>query len=252
MVATLDTRQKIIFTLKLAAPYLAVVLGLYVFHNAWLSIFLYHGQIIFWWLIGRTQKTSSSPKIDPTETRVNLNTKTYLNLPKQIENILNISSKVMLPISALAGIACYFLLPFIVQDASSLNTSGLKISSLSEWLTQNKLTGNALLLLIPYFGIIHPPIEQLHWHPLTKLPKPYNYISHLAFAAYHGLVLYPILQPFWVIVCIVILSSISFLWSFVRQQNFSNPLKGQYLSCLSHILADIGIVTATYLLVRGL
>jgi len=140
-----------------------------------------------------------------------------------------------LPISALAGVACYFLLPYIVRDVGGLEL----------WLANNQLTGIALLLLIPYFGIIHPPIEQAHWRILTTLKSPYNYASHLIFAAYHGLVLYPILQPIWIIACLIILSTISFLWTNIR-----NKKNGQYLAIFSHVLADIGIVTAAYLLTR--
>ena len=215
----LDIRQNVIFVLKIAAPYLAVVIGLYIFHNAWLSIFLYHGQIVLWWLIDRVSNYQTTNTNKP-------------DLPTGIKQVLDIASKGMLPISALAGVACYFLLPYIVKDVGGLEL----------WLSSVQLTGIALLLLIPYFGIIHPPIEQAHWQPLTKLPSPYNYISHLSFAAYHGLVLYLILQPIWIILCIIILSCISFLWSYVRTQKGTT-----YLSVLSHILADIGIVTAAYL-----
>ena len=219
MHATLNTRQKVIFTLKIVAPYIAVITGLYIFNNAWLSIFLYHGQIVFWWLIGRGS----------TSTRENT---TPLILPERLKQLLTMASKGMLPISALAGVACYFLLPYMVRD----------IGGLELWLSSNQLTGMALLLLIPYFGILHPPIEQTHWQPLIMLHSPYRYISHISFAAYHGLVLYPILQPIWIVLCLIILSFISFLWSYVRQQK-----NGRTLTVFSHIFADIGIVSAAYL-----
>jgi len=223
MQSALNRNQTITYVLMIAAPYVAVIMGLYIFQNAWLSIFLYHGQIVIWWFINR------SSKLFPTEPNQS-------QLPQQVEKLLDIAVKGMLPISALAGIACYFLMPYIVRDVGGLEL----------WLNTNQLSGLGLLLLIPYFGIIHPPIEQVHWKILTTLPPPFNYLSHVLFATYHGLVLYPILQPIWIIACLLILSSISFLWSYTQQKK-----NGHYLTILSHILADVGIITAVYLLIRN-
>ena len=227
MQPVLSRKQLLVYILMIAAPYLAVIIGLYIFQNAWLSIFLYHGQIIFWWLLNRRQS------LLPVSN-------TSLELPESFKAILDKTIKVMLPISALAGFACYFLLPYFVRDLGGLEL----------WLKTNQLEGLALVLLIPYFGILHPPIEQAHWRKLTSLNSPYAYISHICFAAYHGLVLYPILQNFWVFVCITILCSISFLWSYIREKKNGYILNGNTLAILSHVLADIGIVTATYLLLR--
>ncbi len=220
------------YTLKVAAPYIAVIIGLYIFHNAWLSIILYHGQIIFWWALGHN---SSKKIIYPLDSNLSFH-RFHYKIHHGLDRIKKLILQAILPISALAGVTCYILLPSMLRETGSL-TSGLSL-----WLNQNNLIGIALLLLIPYFGIIHPFIEQLHWQPLTSPSHPYAYISHLTFAAYHALVIYPILQPVWTLLCVVALACISILWGNLRHQK--NKL---YMVYLSHMLADLGIIIATYI-----
>ena len=114
--------------LRLAAPYLAVVVFWCGFHHAWLAIVAYHAQIL-WWLRGTRPKLKK-----PRPTRW-----TLLILP-----------------SALAGPALFFLLPHIARI------------DLAVWLDRYHLTGPALHAMIFYFGVVHPVLEQLHWAPLRE------------------------------------------------------------------------------------
>jgi hypothetical protein len=112
--------------LRFAAPYLAVGLGWYVFHNAWLAILVYHAQILWW------SRATPSGLTRPRTSRT-----TLLILP-----------------SALAGPALAVILPRIARV------------DLEGWLAGYHLTGPSLVVMTVYFALVHPVLEQVHWAPL--------------------------------------------------------------------------------------
>jgi hypothetical protein len=112
--------------LRLAAPYLAVIVFWCLLHSAWLAILAYHAQIL-WWSRGSLPRLA---KPAPTFT-------TLLVLP-----------------AALAGPLLYFLLPYATH------------TDLSWWLGAHGLSGASLLAMVFYFGLVHPVLEQTHWPPL--------------------------------------------------------------------------------------
>jgi hypothetical protein len=185
--------------LKLLAPYIAVGVFWCIFSNAWLAILAYHLQVLLW----------SSRKAY------------IMNKPKSRGMML-----MALP-TLVAGPLLYFLLPYITHV------------ELSEWLNHYHLTGLSLIIMIPYFGIIHPFLEQVHWAPLRdKTP-----LAHFMFAGYHMLVLHSLLTPPWLITCFILLASASFIWKIMTQQS-----KTLALPILSHILADLGVVITAWLI----
>ena len=123
--------------------------------------------------------------------------------------------------SILAGPLLFFILPWI------------GVESLRDWLTDYSVT-TSHLLLIPYFGLIHPTIEQMHWAPLCQKTP----LAHLCFAGYHIMVLASLLSPLWLGVSFLTLASISVFWHILR-------IKSQSISpaALSHTLADLSIVS---------
>jgi len=143
-----------------------------------------------------------------------------MSLPKQKKLIL-----VAIP-AILAGPLLYFLLPYITQ------------TELSIWLQEYHISGLSLALMIPYFGLIHPVLEQIHWESLREK----TYLSHFAFAGYHILVLYSLLTIPWVIFCFIVLSFTSFMWHKVAQQS-----KTLAIPIASHVLADLGIIVVAWL-----
>ena len=185
-------------TLKLLAPYLAVGFFWCVFSNAWLAIFAYHVQILCWY------RQTPSNMARPSRNRFML-----LTLP-----------------AVATGPLVYFLLPFITQ------------TDLGSWLQKHHLSGLAFIAMIPYFGLLHPLLEQIHWAQLRE----YAPISHLMFAGYHMLVLHSLLTFPWLCVCFVILASASFIWQQIAKR--SNSLA---VPIASHVLADLGIITAAWL-----
>ncbi len=184
--------------LKLLAPYFAVGVFWCLFDNAWLAILAYHVQILIW--SGRSLYGGQ---------RIRLSGTVLLALP-----------------IGLAGPLFYFLLPYITQ------------SSLTDWLNAHQLSRLSLLAMIPYFGLLHPFIEQLYWAPLRR-STPW---AHPIFAGYHLLVLYSLLILPWVIISFILLPPESFLWQLMESKSGSLTAR-----VISHILADFGVVVVAWL-----
>ncbi len=128
--------------------------------------------------------------------------------------------------AALAGPLLYCLLPYITH------------ADLSAWLANHHLSRLSLIVMIPYFGLLHPFLEQLHWAPLRENTP----VSHIMFAGYHIVVLYSFLTIPWLILCFVVLATASFMWGEMtrRSDSLAAPVASQ-------ILADLGIVIAAWL-----
>ena len=185
-------------TLKLLAPYIAVGIFWCGFSNAWLAILAYHAQILFW-------SRKSLPDMRwPDRKHIML-----LALP-----------------AVLAGPLLYFFLPYIAR------------LDLSVWLVDHHLSRWSLLAMIPYFGVLHPVLEQLHWAELRKRTS----VSHSLFAGYHIVVLYSLLSIPGLILCFVVLTTTSVIWDQVTKR--TNSLAAPVLS---HVLADFGLILAAWL-----
>ncbi len=185
-------------TLKLLAPYFAVGIFWCLFANAWLALIAYHAQILFW----------SRGRLPD------------LRLPARKRMMLWV-----IPFS-LAGPVLSVLLPIITR------------TELSVWLIDHHLSRLPLLLMIPYFGLVHPLLEQIHWTPLRKKTPA----AHVMFAGYHLLVLYSLLSIPWLLLCFVSLAAASFLWRQMAKQSH-----GIGLSYLTHLVADLGVILAAWL-----
>jgi hypothetical protein len=123
------------------------------------------------------------------------------------------------------GPLLYFLLPYLTH------------TELSSWLSDHHLDGFLFIVMIPYFGLIHPFLEQLHWAPLReKTPA-----AHFIFAGYHMLVLYSLVTVPWLAVCFVVLVGASFGWCIMARKSES-----LVAPIMSHVLADSGVVLAAW------
>ena len=183
--------------LKALAPYVAVVIFWYVWPNAWLAILAYHAQILVW-------NWAALLKMRPVRERREM----LLALP-----------------AILAGPILYVLLPLITR------------TELSVWLDAYRLSGLPLVLMIPYFGFVHPFLEQVHWHSLREATA----WSHPVFAGYHMIVLSSLLTVPWLALSFGVLAGTSFAWNqmFRRRGSLMGPT-------LSHMLADLGVVVAAW------
>jgi len=186
--------------LKIAAPYLAVLVFWCGFRNAWLTILAYHAQMLFW-----------SWRRLPLLTK-GWNTRLFFGMA--------------LP-CILAGPLAYVLLPIMTHAGG-----------LPNWLADFNLTDIALVVMIPYFGLIHRLLEQAHWSGVRTA----GWHAHLGFAGYHALVLYTLVQPVWLALCLLILFGASVFWSRLQLKTQN----GLLIASCGHVLADIGIVLAAW------
>ena len=191
--------NRISLPLKLFTPYLAVLVFWNYFHSAWLTILCYHALALI-----LSWKNFSRLKGHLNRTKILL----------------------MLP-TILTGLIAYALIPCICKR------------ELSEWLTQYQLTGLAFFLMIPYFGLIHPVLEEVHWSDLREK----FWFSHVAFAGYHMIVLGQLLGGIWLFLCFCILLSASIYWRKIT------ICSGSLIpATASHLFADLGIIVAAWIL----
>jgi hypothetical protein len=183
--------------LRLLAPYLAVGVFWCWLGDAWLTLLAYHAQILFW----RRGRGGGPILSRPGRGLV-------LALP-----------------AALAGPAMYWLLPRISSTDPAV------------WLSDHGLSGTSLLLMIPYYGLVHPLLEQLHWRELREGGPA----APLLFAGYHLLVLHTLLTPLWLAVCFAVLVAASFAWRILTTRT-----GGLTVAVVSHVLADLGVVLAAW------
>jgi hypothetical protein len=157
---------------RASAPFTSVIVGLLLLHSAWLTIVLYHVQILFWsWgEFHRLRYGWSMPAA------------LAMGIP-----------------AALSGPLTYVLLPRMVSVP------------LREWLASIGLQGSAFVAFVFYYGLVHPLLEQAHWGTIRRDGR-LGVWSHITFAAYHGLVLHAFMRTEWAIVCLFILASSSFAW----------------------------------------
>lgn len=125
---------------------------------------------------------------------------------------------------ALAGPLIYFFLPTFTGHAD-----------LAAWLGRYGLERVSLAAMIPYLGVVHPILEQAHWGEL----RARNVGAHAAFAGYHAVVLYALLAPAWLLLCVAVVAAASLVWTKVQER-----ASGLLVPALGHVLADVGIVLA--------
>jgi hypothetical protein len=128
-------------------------------------------------------------------------------------------------LAASAGPAAYLLLPLAAR------------ADLATLLSNYGLEGWSLLLMIPYFGLVHPVLEQAHWAPLRgTIPG-----AHLWFAGYHILVLATLLHPGWLPLCVLVLAGVSWTWGWMEGKGCAARTV-----VATHIAADVGVILAAW------
>jgi hypothetical protein len=185
------------------APYLAVVVFWCWLHDAWACILVYHAQILLW---SRHELTHLRGGWD---------------------------ARMFWLVSApgiLAGGLAFLLLPAM---------SRMPVDS---WLSMHGLSGMARLLMVPYFGVVHPLLEEAHWSSLRAQPR-LGGAAHVLFAGYHVLVLGSLLRLPWVVACSGVLVLASVVW----KRRASAAQGGPLIPALSHVIADSSLVIAAVL-----
>ena len=203
----MNSNSKLYYAM-LFTPYIAVIIGLYLFSNAWVAVGLYHlgifGLLLFfkykirnWFTLKLTWNTLISTGF-----------------------------------SALAG-----LLIFLLWDYIRIPTLNLTF-----YLTKVGLNKNCFGLFVIYFAAVHPVLEEMYWRGLMiNLVKP-PLLTDFCFAGYHSLVLLGFIRFEFIVASLVILMYVSMVWRyFIEKHN-------EYWTALfSHASADLSIILAVYL-----
>lgn len=191
--------------LRFAAPYVSVLIFWVGLESAWLAMLGYHAQVAFW-----------LSRMPPSRSELRVSRTLALALP-----------------SLLAGPVVFLLLPRIAS------------TGVGGWLGRFGLSGASLVVMVVYFALVHPPLEQVYWSRLRETTP----LSHVLFAGYHMIVLASLLPMPWLAACFAVLVGASLMW-----QHLQSMSGGLLAPIASHALSDAGIVLAAFLLVleRGM
>ena len=187
----------------LLAPWIAVGVFWLWLRSAWATILVYHALILL--LPGRRLRD------------VARGWSTRLALASSVPCLL-------------AGPLTWLLLPSMVRTPAG------------EWLASYGLSGWALLLIVPYYGLVHPVLEQAHWGPL-RARHGLSLPASALFAGYHGLVLSTLMKPVWIAACLAVLFASSLAWTAIQRRT-----GGLAVPAISHAAADLGMMVAAVLL----
>jgi hypothetical protein len=193
-------------------PYIAVWVGLGLFHNAWFALAGFHIAILGTLLLYR-------PNLS---TKVLFKSKTS---KKVLSSIIFCGS---------GGIGLYYLWnAFGVANDLPVQLKSIGLNS-SSW-----------PLFIVYFSLVNPIVEEYFWRGVlgdgSKKPVFVDFI----YAGYHAIVLWDKLNPFFIVLAVVILVSTGWLWRQIAREE-----DGLLAPVLGHMAADFSILLAIYLRTR--
>lgn len=203
-------RSRALDLFKMATPYAAVLVGLVWMRNAWLTLLLYHGLIL-----AGTQLHGSGERTRFWE-----------------GGSLKACLVVVLP--------ALLIVPLLLLRQNWI-FGGRDV--LGPWLQERGLHGTNLAVFLLYFALVNPLLEERHWAPLRR-ESAHGWLRHTAFAGYHVLVLYTLLQPLGCGVAFAVLLAISWIWGITARR-----CRGSLVPLLSHALADMAIAVGVYLIV---
>ena len=186
-------------------PYFSVWIGLYILHSGWCALLLYHVGIIAF-LIARRRR-GVWQKIGRGAFG-----------PILVPGVLA---------CALAAPILYFMWPLFAVESPLL----------SDWLASYGLTGWAWGLLIPYFSVVHPLLEELHWREIAPERVRALCAQDLLFAGYHVLVLFQLVRAPWLVLVFAVLAASSFFWRWCAAR-----FEGYAIPMATHAVADAAVL----------
>ena len=198
--------------MKWIAPtlaYLAVGVGLFLFHSAWGALVGFHVAIIISLLIAR-------PNIPVTVLFKSTNLKWVL-----LSVLLCGSS----------GISLYFLWDtFRFANDLPAQVTALGLNS-SNWLT-----------FIAYFAIVNPFVEEYFWRGFFGNPTKSLYVYDFIYSGFHALILIGKVHTYSIIFGLSVLVFAGWLWRQIAREDH-----GLLAAVIGHMVADFTILMAVYL-----
>ena len=195
-------------------PYLAMVVGLYVLHSAWIPFAIYHGLIVVS-LVTTGRGISCHELTRGWDWRQGL-------------------GAVVFGIGG--GIVLFLLAPLAGIDHKLLTPALAKLG----------LEGNSWLLFVFYHALINPWFEEAFWRGQLGSESRRVIGADVVFAAYHLLVLALFLDPVWLVLSFVLLTFAGWLW-----RQMARRQRGLLMPVVSHLCADASIMTAVFVLNRS-
>ena len=199
-------RNRIMKNLAPLLPSFSVMVGLYWIRDAWITLILYHlGMALYLVFFARRDLP-----------RLLFRGHHSLALPASL-------------VCALGGVILAVCWPWFATGAGNLRAdlAGLGLTE-SRWLA-----------FLFYYAAVNPILEELFWRgwlgPATRRPHWHD----LAFAAYHGLVLFFFVEPPWILLCVGILTGVAWIWRWMARS-----WGGRIVPVTSHLAADVSIIAA--------
>ncbi|HUG34418.1 MAG TPA: CPBP family glutamic-type intramembrane protease [Anaerolineales bacterium] len=191
-----------------ALAYLAVGLGLFVFHNAWGALLGFHAAIIGSLLIARP------------------------NIPVSI--LFTATNKKWIALSFVlaggSGIALYFL-----RDVFRIS------GDLPAQLESIGLTSSTWIPFIAYFAAVNPFVEEYFWRGYLGDAAKGLYGSDLIYAGFHAMILIGKVHPGSIVFGLAVLTFAGWFWRQMARED-----GGLLAPVLGHMGADFTILMAVY------
>lgn len=193
-------------------PYVAVMIGMGLFSNGWIAILLYHFVMIV--VLYRVRHSGLFQKI--------FKGWRWWGIPLCLTSMGG-------------GVLIYLLWPIIQSIGGDLPSHLIRF----------KLHGLSWNVFIIYYGLFHPPLEQIFWR---------GYLGHLsfklhwrdiAFGGYHFLTMIYFVQWPWAVVSVSLLIFMAWFW-----RQLVRITGGLIIPILSHLLADISVILAVAILLK--
>lgn len=199
-----------ILNFGMLVPYISVIIGLYLFHNAWMAMLIY--QVLILLVMFFTKSFNQWKRL-----LKGWNTKTGISV---------------ILFGTAAGIALYFFEPLI----------GFK-TNLNLNLSMFGLFGLNWVLFVVYFVTLNSFFEESYWRGIFGSSEKRFLWTDLIFSGYHVLVLAFFVSWVWLILIFIAISVAARFWRKLGVKN-----NGLLLPTLSHITADASVMISILLL----
>ncbi len=192
--------------------YVTVALGLFWVHSAWAAQLGFHICILIMLIIAKP--------------------------PIPIDKLFKPGNHQLLLIgcavlAASSGMALYLFWPMLGNTPK-----------LSGYLASLRLTSITLPAYMIYFVLVNPWLEEYFWRGFLGSPSKNIIPTDLSFAGYHLLVIFRTISVAWLFPIFVSLTLVSWLW-----RQVSRLSDGLLIASISHLTADLSVMTFVYLLI---
>jgi len=185
-------------------PYLAISIGLFLLHSAWLALLSYHAGIVILLLTDRQ------------------GLRFWRALPEKQIGLACAAGAFGLS----GGIALYLLWPTLCVPAGF----GASLSRMG-------LSGFGWFGFMLYFSIVNPGLEEVYWRGFLGSASHSMTLNDLLFSGYHLLVLGQFLKFPWLLLAFIVLGVAGWAW-----RQFTRLSDGLLVAVISHFAADLSVI----------